>query len=51
MKIPPTKHDIPETKYNVPLPFNKMNSTGQHIMSCNTLFSPQDKPITDRILP
>ena len=39
VKIPPTKHDIPQAKYDVPLPFNKMNSTGQHIMSCNTVTS------------
>ena len=51
MKILPTKHDIPQAKYDVPLPFNKVNSTGQYIMSCNTLFSPQDKPLTDRIHP
>ena len=51
MKIPPTKHSVPQTKYDVPLPFSKMITTGQHIMSCNTIFSPQDKPLTDRIRP
>ena len=28
-----SKHDIPRAKYDVPLPSNKMNSTGQHMMS------------------
>ena len=34
MKIPLTKYDGPPTKYDIPLAFNKRNSTGQHIISC-----------------
>ena len=33
MKIPPTKHDVPTTKYDVLLLFTKMNCTGQNIIS------------------
>ena len=28
---------VPPTKYDVALPFNKMKSTGQHIIFCVTL--------------
>ena len=28
MKIPWTKYDVPPRKYDIPLPFNKRNSTG-----------------------
>ena len=34
MKIPLTKPDVPPTKQDVPLPFKKMKSTGQYIISC-----------------
>ena len=33
--IPPTKQDdLPNNDVDVPLLFTKMNSTGQHIISC-----------------
>ena len=33
MSDPLTNLDIPQTKCDAPLPLNKMNSTGQHIIS------------------
>ena len=34
MKIPPTKYDVHPTKYDIPLPFIKRNSTRHPILSC-----------------
>ena len=34
MKICSTKNYITPTKYDVPLPFNKRNITGEYIISC-----------------
>ena len=51
MKIPLTKHDVPPNKYDIPLPFNKMNSTGTvHEQYMNST-SRQDTLLRDRIHP
>ena len=51
MQIPLTKYDILQIKYDVPLSFNKMNSTGQHIISFKNLFLSQNNLLKDRIHP
>ena len=48
-KIPPTKHDVPVTKYDDPFLFTRMNSIGQHMISCKALFSSKDHPLNTRI--
>ena len=49
MNIPPTKHDIPPTKYYVLLLFNKIKNT-VHVQYMNSLSS-QDPPQRERITP
>ena len=37
MKIPPSKYDVTPSKCDVAFAFNKWNSTGQHIISCEDI--------------
>ena len=38
-----TKYDVPPTKYDVPLPFNKRNSKGQHMTHCKLAHQSQSQ--------
>ena len=51
MKIPPTKHDVPQAIYDVTLLFNQMNSTGIVHDQCMNGSSSQGTPLRDRIQP
>ena len=50
MKIPPATHDVPLTKYDVPLLFAKINRRGQ-LISCEDPLFITGSLLKDRITP